>query len=147
MGERRQSGRSHGRRHVAPAGRVVGVDMTPRMLARARTNAALVGAANAEFHEGMAEALADGSADIVTSNGVIDPGPDKDTVFKELYRVLKPGGPPAAGGHRRRAPRAARGQGGHRPLDPLNCRRSPGGRDARSSPARRRAAIGGDQLT
>ena len=81
-------------RHVGPAGRVVGVDMTPSMLAKARTNAALVGAANAQFREGMAEALpvAGGSAEVVLSNGVVNLCPDKDAVFGELYRVLKPGG-------------------------------------------------------
>jgi arsenite methyltransferase len=81
-------------RQVGPEGRVVGVDMTPAMLAKARANAAAAGAANAEFRAGLAEALpvADASADVVTSNGVINLCPDKDAVFRELHRVLKPGG-------------------------------------------------------
>ncbi len=81
-------------RQVGPAGRVVGVDMTPAMLLKARANAALAGVANAEFREGVAEALPvpDRSADVVLSNGVINLCPDKDAVLRELHRVLKPGG-------------------------------------------------------
>jgi len=81
-------------RQVGPAGGVVGVDMTPAMLRKARAGAASAGVANAEFREGVAEALPvpDSSADVVLSNGVINLCPDKDVVFRELYRVLKPGG-------------------------------------------------------
>jgi arsenite methyltransferase len=81
-------------RQVGPAGRVVGVDMTPAMLQKARANAALVGAANLELRAGLAEALPvpDAGADVVTSNGVINQCPDQAAVFRELYRVLKPGG-------------------------------------------------------
>ena len=81
-------------RQVGPAGRVVGVDMTPAMLEKARANAGLVGLTHAAFREGLAEALPvpDGSADVITSNGVINLCPDKEAVFRELYRVLKPGG-------------------------------------------------------
>lgn len=81
-------------RQVGPAGRVIGVDMTPAMVAKARANAARVGVTNVEFREGLAEALPvpDGSADVVTSNGVINLCPDKDAVYRELFRVLRPGG-------------------------------------------------------
>jgi arsenite methyltransferase len=79
---------------VAPGGRVVGLDMTPEMLAKARAAAAELGVDNVEFVEGEAERLpfADGSFDVVISNGVIDLIPDKDAVFPELFRVLRPGG-------------------------------------------------------
>jgi arsenite methyltransferase len=79
---------------VGPEGRVTGIDMTPEMLAKARAAAAEMGAANVEFVEAEAERLpfADGSFDIVISNGVIDLIPDKDAVFSELFRVLAPGG-------------------------------------------------------
>ena len=80
--------------HVGPAGRVVGVDMTAEMLAKARTTAALLGLANVEFREGLAEELpvADGWADAVISNGVINLCADKWAVFAEIFRVLRPGG-------------------------------------------------------
>jgi len=79
---------------VGPRGRVTGIDMTPQMLAKARSAAAEMGAANVEFVESEAERLpfADASFDAVISNGVIDLIPDKDAVFGELYRVLTPGG-------------------------------------------------------
>ena len=79
---------------VGADGRVTGIDMTPEMLAKARTAAAEMGATNVEFVESEAERLpfADGSFDIVISNGVIDLIPDKDAVFSELHRVLVPGG-------------------------------------------------------
>src|SRR5712692_10184463 len=79
---------------VGPAGRVTGIDMTPEMLAKARRAAAEMRAANVEFLEGEIERLplADESADVVISNGVIDLVPDKDLVFAEIYRVLRPGG-------------------------------------------------------
>jgi SAM-dependent methyltransferase len=79
---------------VGPEGRVTGIDMTPEMLATARTAAAEMGATNVEFLESEAERLpfADGSFDVVISNGVIDLIPDKDAVFSELHRVLVPGG-------------------------------------------------------
>ena len=81
-------------RMVGPTGRVVGIDMTPEMLERARAAAAESGATNVTFVEGEAEHLPfdDGSFDVVVSNGVIDLVPDKDAVFAELYRVLAPGG-------------------------------------------------------
>ena len=79
---------------VGDEGRVVGIDMTPEMLAKARAAAAEMGAGNVEFVEGEGERLpfADGSFDVVISNGVIDLIADKDAVFAELFRVLAPGG-------------------------------------------------------
>ncbi len=79
---------------VGPAGRVTGLDMTPQMLAKARAGAAALGSANVEFHLGEAEALPfeEESFDVVISNGVIDLLPDKDSVFREVHRVLAPGG-------------------------------------------------------
>jgi arsenite methyltransferase len=79
---------------VGPQGRVLGIDMTAEMVAKARDSARIMGAANVEFLEGEAERLplADESVDVVISNGVIDLIPDKDAVFAELYRVLRPGG-------------------------------------------------------
>ena len=79
---------------VGEQGHVTGVDMTPEMLAKARSAAAAMGAANVDFVEGEAERLpfADASFEVVISNGVIDLIPDKDAVFAELYRLLSPGG-------------------------------------------------------
>lgn len=79
---------------VGPDGAVVGVDMTPAMLDRARASAAQAGRANTRFHEGLAESLpvADGWADVVISNGVVNLFPDKFAGFQEMARVLKPGG-------------------------------------------------------
>jgi arsenite methyltransferase len=81
-------------RAVGPEGRVIGVDMTPEMIERARANAAKVGAPQVEFREGRLEALPvdDASVDAVTSNCVINLVPDKGRVFAEVARVLKPGG-------------------------------------------------------
>ena len=79
---------------VGPQGAVTGIDMTPQMLEKARASAATMGADNVRFVEGEVEKLpfADGSFDVVISNGVIDLVPDKDAVFGELFRVLAPGG-------------------------------------------------------
>jgi arsenite methyltransferase len=79
---------------VGPEGRVTGVDMTPQMLEKARGAASEMGAANAGFVAGSAEELPfpDESFDVVVSNGVIDLIPDKDAVFGEIFRVLRPGG-------------------------------------------------------
>ncbi len=79
---------------VGPGGRVIGVDMTPEMLERARKNAVSTGRTNVEFREGRLEALPveDGSVDAVTSNCVINLVPDKAAVFAEVARVLRPGG-------------------------------------------------------
>jgi len=79
---------------VGAEGHVTGIDMTAAMLAKARAAAAEMGVTNVEFVEAEAERLpfADGSFDVVISNGVIDLIPDKDAVFAELVRVLEPGG-------------------------------------------------------
>jgi arsenite methyltransferase len=79
---------------VGPQGRAIGVDMTPAMLARARASAQEMGLENVELHECMIESLPlpDASVDVVISNGVIDLVPDKDAVFSEVDRLLKPGG-------------------------------------------------------
>jgi SAM-dependent methyltransferase len=79
---------------VGPSGKVIGVDMTPSMLARARASAEEMGLANVELHESLIESLPvpDASVDVVISNGVIDLVPDKDAVFDEIDRVLRPGG-------------------------------------------------------
>jgi arsenite methyltransferase len=81
-------------KEVGPSGRVIGVDMTPAMLERARRNAAQGGYANVEFREGRLEHLPvdDASIDAVTSNCVINLVPDKAAVFREISRVLRPGG-------------------------------------------------------
>ena len=81
-------------RAVGPEGRVIGIDMTPEMLAKARSNAAAAGAGHVDFREGRLEALPIDSdtADAITSNCVINLVPDKTKVFAEIARVLKPGG-------------------------------------------------------
>ena len=79
---------------AGPEGRAVGVDMTASMLARARESAGEVGLSNVEVHEALIESLPvpDASVDVVISNCVIDLVPDKDVVFAEIDRVLRPGG-------------------------------------------------------
>jgi SAM-dependent methyltransferase len=79
---------------VGPTGHVIGVDMTDEMLARARRNAEKRGATNVEFRKGMIENLPveSGTVDYVISNCVINLSPDKPAVFREIARVLKPGG-------------------------------------------------------
>jgi arsenite methyltransferase len=79
---------------VGPRGSVVGVDMTPSMLERARVGATALGISNVSVHESLIESvpLDDDSIDVVISNGVIDLVPDKDAVFDEIDRVLRPGG-------------------------------------------------------
>jgi SAM-dependent methyltransferase len=81
-------------RQVGQTGRVIGVDMTDDMLERARKNAAGLGAENVEFRKGFIEQLPveDNSVDYVISNCVINLSPDKEAVFREIHRVLKPGG-------------------------------------------------------
>ncbi len=81
-------------RQVGPAGHVIGVDMTPQMLAKAESNKAKVGLDNVEFRQGYIEALpvADSTVDVILSNCVINLSPDKAAVFREAYRVLRPGG-------------------------------------------------------
>lgn len=79
---------------VGPTGHVIGVDMTPEMLKKARDAAAEAGLSHAEVREGYAESLPvpDSWADVVISNGVVNLCPDKLAVFQEMFRVLKPGG-------------------------------------------------------
>lgn len=79
---------------VGSGGAVIGVDMTPAMLARARRNAEVVGADHLEVREGFAEELPveDGWADLVISNGVLNLVPDKYAAYEEIVRVLRPGG-------------------------------------------------------
>lgn len=81
-------------RAVGADGRVIGVDMTHEMLGKARANAARIGATNVEFRLGELEHLpvADNIADVILSNCVINLVPDKEQVFREAFRVLKPGG-------------------------------------------------------
>ncbi len=81
-------------RQVGDTGKVIGVDMTPQMLARARANAAKSGVRNVEFRLGEIEHLpvADESVDVILSNCVVNLSPDKPAVFRESFRVLKPGG-------------------------------------------------------
>jgi SAM-dependent methyltransferase len=79
---------------VGPEGRVIGVDMTPRMLEKSRRAAEVAGLDNVEFHEAYAEELPvpDGWADVVISNGVLNLMPDKPAVLGDMFRALKPGG-------------------------------------------------------
>lgn len=81
-------------RRVGPSGKAVGIDMTEEMLERARRAAAAMGIANVEFRQGDIEALPlpAGSMDVVISNCVINLAPEKSRVFREAFRVLKPGG-------------------------------------------------------
>jgi SAM-dependent methyltransferase len=81
-------------RETGPSGRVIGVDMTPSMLSRARANAGKHGFENVEFRLGEIESLpvADGAVDLIISNCVINLSPDKPRVFREALRVLRPGG-------------------------------------------------------
>ncbi|VTR95203.1 sam-dependent methyltransferase : Methylase involved in ubiquinone/menaquinone biosynthesis OS=Terriglobus roseus (strain DSM 18391 / NRRL B-41598 / KBS 63) GN=Terro_0051 PE=4 SV=1: Methyltransf_31 [Gemmata massiliana] len=79
---------------VGPAGRAIGIDMTPEMIERARTNATRAGVENAEFRLGTIDQLPleNDSVDCLISNCVINLAPNKLAVFREMFRVLKPGG-------------------------------------------------------
>jgi len=81
-------------KYVGVTGRVIGVDMTPDMLALAHANASKVGATNVEFRQGELENLPldDASVDVIISNCVINLTEDKSRTFREAFRVLKPGG-------------------------------------------------------
>jgi SAM-dependent methyltransferase len=81
-------------KEVGETGHVIGVDMTPDMISKARENAEKVGISNVEFRLGEIEHIpvADNSADIIMSNCVINLSPDKPKVFRDAFRVLKPGG-------------------------------------------------------
>lgn len=80
--------------HVGPTGEVIGIDMTPEMLAKSRGTTEMLGLDHVTFREGFAEAIPveDRWADVVISNGVINLCADKRAVFDEILRVLKPGG-------------------------------------------------------
>jgi arsenite methyltransferase len=82
------------RHEVGPEGRVLGVDMTAEMIAKAQANAAKLGYRNVEFREGQIERLPvdSGSIDVVISNCVLNLVPDKGRAFAEMFRVLRPGG-------------------------------------------------------
>lgn len=79
---------------VGPEGKVIAVDMTDAMLQRGRENVALTGLRQIEYRAGFAESLPidDASVDLVISNGVVNLAPDKGLVFREAFRVLRPGG-------------------------------------------------------
>ena len=81
-------------KEVGESGKVIGVDMTPDMISKARKNAEKTETSNVDFRLGEIEHLpvADNSADIIMSNCVINLSPDKENVYKDAYRVLKPGG-------------------------------------------------------
>jgi SAM-dependent methyltransferase len=81
-------------KQVGDSGWVIGVDMTPQMLERARANAVRSGVVNVEFRLGEIEHLpvADASIDVILSNCVVNLSPDKRAVFRDAFRVLKPGG-------------------------------------------------------
>ncbi len=81
-------------RAVGPGGRVVGVDMTPDMLQRAARNVATAGLANVDLRQGYIESLplGDATIDVVLSNCVVNLSPDKAAVYREAFRVLRPGG-------------------------------------------------------
>ncbi len=81
-------------KQVGETGKVIGIDMTPDMLSKARDNAEKMQAKNVEFRLGEIEHLpvADNSSDIIMSNCVINLSPDKLSVFRDAYRILKPGG-------------------------------------------------------
>jgi len=81
-------------RGVGESGKVIGVDMTPEMVQKARANAEKLNVSNVDFRLGEIERLPveDNSVDVVISNCVINLSPDKSSVFREIYRALKPGG-------------------------------------------------------
>jgi len=81
-------------RLTGSAGQVYGIDLTPEMVAKAEKNIQLLQIPNASVHVGTGESIpfADESFDVVTSNGVLNLSPEKEQVFAEIYRVLKPGG-------------------------------------------------------
>ena len=79
---------------IGASGRVIGVDMTDEMLSKARAGAQALSLTNVEFKKGLAEELPlpDAFADVVISNGVLNLVPEKERAYREVYRVLKPGG-------------------------------------------------------
>ena len=132
-----------------PAGRAIGLDMTDEMLALAQRNAAEAGATNVEFLKGQIEAipLPANSVDVVISNCVIDLAADKPAVFREIARVLRPGGRMGVSGHRgRRCSERSRASGSGDPssaASPVRSRsastkRACARRGSRTSRSRRR---------
>jgi arsenite methyltransferase len=81
-------------KHVGPSGQVIGLDMTAEMIERARANQKKIGLTNVKFREGAMEQmpLEEARVDVIISNGVINLSTDKGQAFREMYRVLKPGG-------------------------------------------------------
>jgi SAM-dependent methyltransferase len=79
---------------VGPSGQVIGIDMTQEMLDKSRSTAQAMGLDQVEFREGIVEEMpvADGQVDVVISNGVINLCADKEGVFSEIWRILRPGG-------------------------------------------------------
>jgi ubiquinone/menaquinone biosynthesis C-methylase UbiE len=88
-------------KQVGPDGAVVGIDMTPEMLERARSANATAGIEQLEFKQGYLKELPveDGWADVVIYNGVVNLSPDKSEVFGEIHRVLRPGDPITLSSH------------------------------------------------
>lgn len=81
-------------KQVGPTGQVIGVDMTPDMVTKARANAATLATTNVDFRLGEIERLpvADATVDVILSNCVVNLSPDKEAVFRDAFRVLRPGG-------------------------------------------------------
>jgi SAM-dependent methyltransferase len=79
---------------VGPSGQVIGIDMTPEMLAKSQATAQAMGLDQVDFREGILEEMPvdDGQADVVIANGVINLCVDKERVFSEIWRILRPGG-------------------------------------------------------
>jgi SAM-dependent methyltransferase len=125
-------------RMVGPSGRVIGVDMTPAMLAKARASATAAGMANVDFREGFGEGLPieDAWADVVISNGVLNLMPDKDGALRENGAHTQTGWPAPGRRHRGPESRAAQRETRHRAVDRLNRWCSPG-RRARTGSDRR----------
>ena len=111
-------------REWEPDGKVIGVDMTPEMIAKARHNASLLGVTNVEFVLGEIEdlPLPDASVDLVISNGVFNLCPDKPRVLSEVFRVLEAWWSAPDGRHPAGATRHARGGGNQGLLVGLNRR-------------------------
>ena len=109
---------------VGPGGHVIGIDMTPEMIDLASSVALSLGLQNAEFRAGLIEDLPLESdwADVVISNGVINLCPDKLGVYKEIFRVLKPGERMTIADICVEKPVPRERSEGYRPLDGLNCR-------------------------
>ena len=125
---------------VGPTGSVTGIDITRKMAAKARRSVAEMGLDTVAIVEGSAEQLpfADASFDVVISNGVIDLIPDKDAVFSEIPRVLRPGGRiQLADVTIQRPVSEQQGQTKHRPVGRLNRRGSAGSRVRKPPPAPR----------